>query len=85
VGVVGRWGCFVFLMKIISWNLRGFDKRREVCQLVKKKHPFILCIQETKLSGFDDAICKSSWGDATVDYFYQPSTGSTDGLVMLWD
>jgi len=53
--------------------------------LVKKKHPFILCIQETKLSGFDDAICKSSWGDATVDYFYQSSTGSTDGLVMLWD
>jgi len=31
-------------MKIISWNVRGlggFEKRREVCQLVREKKPFM--------------------------------------------
>jgi len=78
----------VFLMNIISWIIRGlggFDKRREVCQLVKEKHLFILCIQETKLYVIDTVICKSLWGDDTVEYSYQPSTGSSSGLVTLWD
>lgn len=52
----------MFLMNIISWNVRGlggFEKRKEVRQLVKEKHPFILCIQETKFSVIDTVICKS--------------------------
>jgi len=43
-------------MKIISWNVRGlggFEKRREVCNLVREKKPLILCIQETKLVSID--------------------------------
>jgi len=78
----------VFVMNIISWNVRGlggFEKRREVCILVKEKQPFILCIQETKLSVVDSVICKSLWGDDTVEYSYQPSIGSSGGLVTLWD
>jgi len=52
---------------------------------VKEKHLFILCIQETKLYVVDAVICKSLWGDDTVEYFYQPSTGSSGDLVTLWD
>ena len=63
----------------------GFEKRREVCQLVNEKHLFILCIQETKLYVVDTVICKSLWGDDTVEYSYRPSTGSSGGLVTLWD
>jgi len=58
--VVGR--VLVFLMKIISWNVRGlgsFEKRREVSQLVREKCPFILSIQESKCVNFDDIMCQS--------------------------
>jgi hypothetical protein len=43
------------LMKLISWNVRGlggFEKRREVRQLVREKCPFIFCIQESKCGFF---------------------------------
>jgi exonuclease III len=35
----------VVVMKIISWNVRGlggFEKRREVSQMVKEKNPFVI-------------------------------------------
>jgi len=34
-------------------------KRREVCQLVREKQHFILCIQKTKLPVFDVTVCNS--------------------------
>lgn len=73
-------------MKLISWNVRGlggFEKRREVRQLVTEKSPFILCIQETKCVMFDDMLCKSIWSDANVGYSFQPSLGASGGLVTL--
>jgi len=78
----------LFTMKIISWNVRGlgsFEKRRDVCQLVRGKKPFILCIQETKLPVVDVSVCKSIWPDVNVDYSFQPSLRASGGLVTLWD
>jgi len=60
---------FVVVMKIISWNVRGlsgFEKIREVSQLMREKSSFILCIQETKLSIFNDLVCKSIWNDTNA-------------------
>ena len=53
--------------------------------MVREKNPFILCLQETKLSVFDDAVCKSIWSDINVNYSFQPSRGTSGGLVTLWD
>jgi len=75
-------------MKIISWNIRGlqsFEKKREVRNLVQEKNPFILCIQETKLSVFDSIVCKSMWGGENVDFSFQSSVGASGGLVTMWD
>jgi exonuclease III len=75
-------------MNIILWNVRGlgrYEKRSEVRQLVKEKHLFILCIQETKMALVDAFICKSLWGEDTVDYSYQPSTGASGDLITMWD
>jgi len=75
-------------MKIISWNIRGlgsFEKKREVRNLVREKNPFILCIQETKLSVFDSIVYKSMWGGENVDFSFQPSVGASRGLVTMWD
>jgi len=75
-------------MKIISWNVRGlggFEKRREVSQVVREYNPFILCIQESKLSVVNDVVCKTIWNDDYVDFSYLPSVGASGGLVTLWN
>jgi exonuclease III len=75
-------------MKLISWNVRGlggFEKRREVRQLVREKKPFIVCIQETKLTCFDEVICKSLWGDSNFSFSFQSSVGASGGLLTFWD
>jgi exonuclease III len=47
-------------MKVVSWNVRGLgrvEKRKEVRNLVREKHPHIVCLQETKLQVCDDSLC----------------------------
>ena len=53
--------------------------------LVREKKPFICCIQETKLSVFDSAVCKYLWGDECVDFSFQPALGASGGIVSMWD
>ena len=75
-------------MKIISWNVRGlggFEKRREVCPLVREKKPLVMCIQETKLVTINVQLSQSLWGGVDVDFSFQPSIGALGGLVTLWD
>jgi len=75
-------------MQLLSWNVKGLGgagKKKEVCNLVREKKPFILCLQETKLLVIDAFVCKSIWGDGNVDYSYQPSVGASGGIVTLWD
>jgi len=77
-----------FVMKIVSWNVRGLgsvEKRREVCNLVREKQPFLLCVQETKLSVVDATVCKSIWGDVHADFSFQSSVGASGGIVTMWD
>jgi hypothetical protein len=78
----------VVTMKVMSYNVRGLgggEKRVEVRKLVSEKHPFVLCIQETKLGVVDDLMIKSLWGDVACGYSYQPSMGASGGLVTVWD
>jgi len=75
-------------MKVISYNVRGLgggEKRVEVRRLVNDKHPFVLCIQESKLGVVDDLVIKSIWGDAPCRYSYQPSVGASGGLCVCGD
>jgi len=84
----GRLRCVIIAMQLLSWNVRGLggaEKKKEVCNLVREKKPFVLCIQETKLPVFDAFVYKSIWGDGNVDYSYQLSVGASGGIVTLWD
>jgi exonuclease III len=75
-------------MNIILWNVRGLgtvEKRKEVRNLVRDKGPFILCIQETKLSVCDAMLCASMWGESLHSYSYRPSVGAAGGLLIMWD
>jgi len=75
-------------MKIVSYNVRGLgggEKRVEVQRLVQEKCPFVLCIQESKLSYVDDFMVQSIWGDAPYGFSYQPSVGASGGLITVWN
>jgi exonuclease III len=75
-------------MKIVSWNvrgLRGFEKRKEVRNMVCEKRPFIVCLQETKLLQIDNFVCSSLWGNTSVDFSFRPSVGASGGLLIMWD
>jgi len=75
-------------MKVISYNVRGLgggEKRVEVRRLVHEKNPFVLCIQESKMSFVDDFLIKSIWGLTPCGYSYQPSVGASGGLITVWD
>jgi len=78
----------VFLMKLVSWNVRGlgsFDKRREVRKLVEEKKPLILCLQETKLGVCDEKLTLLMWGDSNHAFSFRPSVGALGGLLTVWD
>jgi len=75
-------------MKIISWNVRGLErveKRKDVRTLVVEKAPYILCLQETKLSMCDEMLCNSLWGGTTHSFSYRPSVGASGGLLTSWN
>jgi hypothetical protein len=75
-------------MKVISWNVRGLgrvDKRKEVHNLVREKHPLIVCLQETKLQVCDDSLCVAMWGSSLVGFSFRPSVGASGGLLTICD
>jgi exonuclease III len=75
-------------MKVLSYNVRGlggFEKRAEVRRFTQEKHPYVVCLQESKLGVIDDFTIKSIWGGALCGYSYQASVGASGGLVTIWD
>jgi len=59
-----RWGLRVVEMKILSYNVRGlggFEKRAEVRRFIQDKQPFVVCLQQSKLTLVDEFIVKSIW------------------------
>jgi len=75
-------------MKIISYNVRGLsglEKQSEVRKMVVEKKPFVLCLQESKLSVVDDVFVNSIWGSSSTSYSFQPSVGASGGLLTVWD
>jgi len=84
--LVGVFGRRVVAMKIITYNERGlggFEKRNEVRRLVSEKQPYVLCIQETKLSVVDALVVMTLWGGSNYGYSFQPSMGASGGLVTV--
>jgi len=74
-------------MRLLSWNvwgLGGWEKKKEVKELVREKFPLLLC-QETKMQSIDDFVCTSIWGSPNCDYSFSPSVGASGGLLTVWN
>jgi len=55
-------GWKVVEMKITTYNVRGFggfEKREEVRRFIQEKRPFLVCLQESKISTVDVFTVKS--------------------------
>jgi len=82
------WGWRVVEMKIMSYNVRGlggFEKRSEVRRFIQDKQPYVVCLQESKLSLVDEFTVKSIRGSSCCGYSYQASAGASGGLITCWD
>jgi len=58
-------------MKFLSYNMRGlgaYEKRSEVRRLVTDKHPYVLCIQMSKMNVVADGVVSDIWGSTTFDF-----------------
>jgi exonuclease III len=74
-------------MKVISWNIRGLNGKSKQMLLrnkINKESPDIFLLQETKCSGaMLQTILSKIWKDGCsmeID-----STGTTGGLMILWN
>ncbi|GLT30193.1 hypothetical protein SLA2020_050080 [Shorea laevis] len=73
-------------MKVVTWNSRGVKYgpfRRECKELIKMHRPDIICLLETKVDCFTDAL--SFLKRFNFDKEYQvPSQGKAGGLWLFW-
>ncbi|GLT36947.1 hypothetical protein SLA2020_112920 [Shorea laevis] len=75
-------------MKVISLNVRGLGsmaKRRELGRLVRVEKPDWLCLQETKLEGVDESLCKMLWYSDDFTRDMKSSVGASGGLLCVWN
>ena len=73
--------------RIISWNVRGLnkrDKRLRVSNWLRDWKADIVCLQETKLKGLSSNIIYSLWGRSHMDWCCVDSIGASGGILIMW-
>ncbi|XP_059623067.1 uncharacterized protein LOC132266231 [Cornus florida] len=75
-------------IQIITWNVRGLndsDKRRVVKAAIRKWNAYVICLQETKLASITDEVVKSLWGGRFVEWETLNASGTSGGILIMWD
>jgi exonuclease III len=73
---------------ILSWNVRGLNersKRLRISDLIRDWKVDIVCFQETKLHSLSCSIVRSLWGCNHVDWVCLDSSGTSGGILIMWD
>ncbi|GKV46285.1 hypothetical protein SLEP1_g53277 [Rubroshorea leprosula] len=76
------------MQEVLSFNVRGLGsmaKRRELGKLVRVEKPNLLFLQETKLEGVEEGLCKKLWYSDDFDWNMKSSVGASGGLICVWD
>jgi exonuclease III len=73
------------MMKIITWNVRGINRRskqRILCNSIMTEDPDILFLQETKCAGeATKEVFRRCW--RRCNFIYNESKGVVGGLEIL--
>lgn len=75
-------------ISILSWNVRGAGSciaKRMIKDLVTVRKINFICLQETKIGKWSDAMIKSMWNSQEMDWEDVESRGQAGGLLCLWD
>jgi len=79
---------FVMKPRILSWNVRGLNKRSKrprVSNLLRDWKVDIICFQETKIQSLSRNVLRSLWGCNHVDWCSMDSNGALEGILIMWD
>src|SRR5699024_5496043 len=76
-----------FLMKLISWNVRGLNsptKHRMLKNMIQQERPTLFFLQETKSnSNVLEKILNKVWTGCRSDSV--DASGASGGLAILWN
>jgi hypothetical protein len=75
-------------LKIISWNVRGINdagKRDSISNLLKSWKPNVVCLQETKTENISVGTIRSLWGGPFTGWVVLPASGTSGGILLMWD
>lgn len=73
---------------IINWNVRGInsqDRWDDLGLKIEESACNIMCFRETKKEIFDQNIIKNFFPRRFNKYVFEPSTGSSGGLIIIWN
>jgi exonuclease III len=72
--------------KILCWNVRGLNaaaKRASVRNLIISSRASIVCLQETKISVWNDILLKETLGPILANQsVFIPATGASGGIIV---
>jgi exonuclease III len=72
--------------RLISWNVRGLNqsvKQLKIKNLLRQWKANIICVQETKLELISNNVVRSLWWYLFLDWCYLPSSGASDGILLM--
>ncbi|MCI74998.1 hypothetical protein A2U01_0096264, partial [Trifolium medium] len=58
---------------------------RRVRELVRREKVDILALQEAKIEGANNSLCREVWGYDNVVWISNPTIGRSGGLITLWN
>jgi exonuclease III len=74
--------------RILSWNVRGLNKMSKhlrISNLLRDWKVDIICFQGTKVHGMASSFVRSLWGCNRVDWYCLDSSGTSGGILIMWD
>lgn len=75
-------------MKLMSYNIRGVGsqiKKKEIQESIRKFKLDVTCLQESKIEGATEEICRSICGSNDCGWAASDSIGRSGGIITLWN
>ncbi|PWA76837.1 RNA-directed DNA polymerase, eukaryota [Artemisia annua] len=80
--------CLIFVMKIISLNIRGVKRKGKadwIKEIIRKESPCVLGLQETKYTNISEDWVEELWGSRNFGFAQADAVGRSGGNLLIWD
>ena len=87
--IIRRLGCLnTVLMKILSWNIRGFGrsrKWRKIKAVLRDRSVDLVFFQEAKKDGVTGEFIRAIWHGEEFDFMVVDPERRAGGLLCVWN